>query len=82
VSKLRWKRPFKACEDTANSLRDTLEGLEINATSLVSIPEAEITAGNLHDSTKNNSDDDNDGSAYRIKFVAFLTLIRVRILTV
>jgi DNA recombination-dependent growth factor C len=77
------KASFKACEDTANSLRDTLESLEINAVSLVSIPEAEITARNLHDSVKNNSDDDdNDGSAYRIKFVASLMLIGFQILTV
>jgi hypothetical protein len=75
------KASFKACEDTANSLRDTLEALEANAASLVSIPEAEFTAGNLHDSTKNNSNNDNDCSAYSIKFVASLTMIRVRVLT-
>jgi hypothetical protein len=65
------KASFKACEDTANSLRNTLESLEFNAASLASIQDLEIASSNLH----NSLEGDKDGvvcPAYRIKFVAFL----------
>jgi hypothetical protein len=52
------KASFKACEDTANSLRDTLESLEVYAASLAPAHEFGAAVRELHDSTKENDMDD------------------------
>jgi hypothetical protein len=52
------KAPFKAYEDTTNSLRDTIESLEVNATSLARAYEFGAAVRDLHESTKENDMDD------------------------
>jgi DNA mismatch repair ATPase MutS len=77
------KASFKACEETANSLRDTIESLEVNAASLASAQDLEAAISNSHDPPKdNNVDKDKTSSEYEAKCVYPPTIDRVRILTV
>ena len=67
---------LRNCEDIANSLRDTLESLEVIP---VSTATAQDSANGLHSSRKAN---DNGSSAYQLKYVRFFTATRAQALTV
>jgi len=71
---------LRNCEDIANSLRDTLESLEV-------IPASPAPArgpeGVSHSSPKDNDNADRNGSsAYQLKYVRFFTAGRAQVLTV
>jgi DNA mismatch repair ATPase MutS len=77
------KASFKACEETANSLRDTIESLEVNAASPASAQDLEAAISNSHDPSKdNNVDNEKISSEYEAKCVCLPTIDRARILTV
>lgn len=71
------KASFKACEDTANSLRDELENLQAKAANLSPIQ----ASGVLQNPSKDdNNDDSTISSAYQLKYVSSLTIDRARVL--
>jgi hypothetical protein len=70
LAEFEMKASFKACEETANSLRDTLEGLEVSAASLASAQDLEAAISDLHDFSKNDKNDIDVSRAYTIKYVA------------
>jgi hypothetical protein len=76
------KALFKACEDIANSLCDTLESLELNAVNLASAQDSETAVGELHDSIKKNNREYIENFTYQRKCVYPLTIGRDRTLTV
>jgi hypothetical protein len=72
------KESFKACEDTANSLRVELEHLQAKATNVSPAHDSSV----LHNSLKDgNNDDSNIFSPYEIKYVCSFTINRARALT-
>lgn len=53
------KASFKACEDTANSLRNTLESLEVIPNRSTPARDSEDIACGLHDALREDGNEDN-----------------------
>jgi uncharacterized protein YlxW (UPF0749 family) len=67
------KESFKACEDTANSLRDELENLQAQASNLSPAQDTCVLQNSLKD---DNNDDSNIPSAYELGYVCYLVTMK------